>query len=47
MVDWLIGGLVQELNSFVPTQLDELPEIQTSKTLDLWAAKHWDTHRRL
>ena len=47
MVDWLIGGLVQELNSFVPTQLDESPEIQTSKTLDLRSAKHWDTHRRL
>ncbi len=47
MVDWLIGGLIQELNSFVPTQLDESPKIQTSKTLDLWAAKYWDTHRRL
>ena len=47
MVDWLIGGLVQELNSFVPTQLDESLELQTSKTLDLWSAKHWDTHRRL
>ena len=47
MVDWLIDGLVQELHSFNPVQLDESLDAQKSNNLDLWGSEYWDTHRRL
>ena len=47
MVDWLIDGLIQELHSFNPVQLDESLDAQKSNKLDLWGSEYWDTHRRL
>ena len=47
MVDWLIDGLIQELHSFNPVQLDESLDAQKSNNLDLWGSEYWDTHRRL
>ena len=40
MVDWLIDGLIQELHSFNPVQLDESLDAQKSNNLDLWGSEY-------